>query len=138
MGSGPSFKGDNASAGLKLPDLPIKSSWRERRWPPFLRRLKLVAGEVLRTGLLALDLPGERPLTTSSLREEKKPCFLSIKPEKAIREEGESDVIGRLLKEMKWVFGLKKEETLAEESQTVRTKLAKKAMKKHKHKHKKY
>ena len=35
-------------------------------------------GDPLLAGLLALDFPGDKPLTTSSLRAERNPCFLSI------------------------------------------------------------
>jgi hypothetical protein len=56
--SGPSFKGDKASTGLKLPDLVMKSSgggpWfflRQRRSPDI--------GEGLLAGLLEQDLAGE-------------------------------------------------------------------------------
>lgn len=78
--SGPSFNGESASAGLRLPDLEINGSgcatWRPP--PPFLRRRRLFIGEPLLAGLFGLDLPGESPLTTSSLMAVKKPCFLSI------------------------------------------------------------
>jgi hypothetical protein len=73
--SGPSFNGDKASAGLKLPDLGmIKGSGFATCCPcPFLLLNKLDIGDALLAGLFARDLPGDSPLTT-----EKNPCFLSI------------------------------------------------------------
>lgn len=76
FGSGPSLKGESVSTpGLKLPDLEIKISGG----PKLLPLLRLRRPEPEGDGLLPLlDRPGERPLTTSSLRAEKKPDFFSI------------------------------------------------------------
>ena len=75
--SGPSFNGDKASTGLKLPDLVINNSGGTP-WFFLRRRRSPDIGEALLAGDFARDLAGESPLTTSSLRDEKKPCFRSI------------------------------------------------------------
>lgn len=75
--SGPSFKGESASKGLKLPDLEMNNSGGGA-WCLRLRRSKVDIGDGLLAGLLDLDLDGESPRTTSSFSAEKKPCFLSI------------------------------------------------------------
>lgn len=75
--SGPSFSGESASAGLRLPDLAMKSSgggaWCFRR-----RRSSDDIGDELLAGLLARERAGDRPRTTSSFSAEKNPCFRSI------------------------------------------------------------
>lgn len=85
-GSGPSINGVSVSPnGLKLPDLDINCSWFGAKLLLlllFFLRSKLVMGDPLLAGLLALDLPGDNPRTTSSFNAEKKPCFLSIFQEK--------------------------------------------------------
>lgn len=75
--SGPSFNGDKASTGLKLPDLVINNSGGTP-WFFLRRRRSPDIGEALLAGDFARDLAGESPLTTSSFRDEKKPCFRSI------------------------------------------------------------
>lgn len=82
---GPSMSGASASPeGRRLPDLEMSGSgkfWTSICWALLFllrRRRRPVMGEALREGLRGLDLAGERPLTTSSFRAEKKPCFFSI------------------------------------------------------------
>ena len=75
--SGPSLSGERASAGLRLPDLAMKSSGGGA-WCFLRRRSSEDMGDALLAGLLARDRAGERPRTTSSLSAEKNPCFRSI------------------------------------------------------------
>lgn len=79
-GSGPSFSGDSASTGLKLPDLETRLGSIFATYRPLPLRRRPDMGDALRAGLLVRDLerPGERPRTTSSFNAEKKPCFFSI------------------------------------------------------------
>lgn len=71
-GSGPSMSGESVSPmNLMLPDLVMEGGGGGGWW---LRLRRRDIGEAL----LALDLEGERPRTTSSFSAEKKPCLFSI------------------------------------------------------------
>lgn len=82
--SGPSINGVRVSpSGLKLPDLATEASELRCEWFWcffLLRRPEM--GEPVLAGLVERERErereGERPLTTSSFKAEKKPCFFSI------------------------------------------------------------